>query len=398
MQSFYDVYLRQFRLIVHDPGLIIFFIFLPFAYPVLYSLIYNPELVRDVAVVAVDHDRSAESRKLVRHYDATQGARVIGYAANLTEARQAMNEHKCYGILEVPEGYGRKTGRGEQADAILYCEMSLLLRYRALLVAATDVQLALGAEIQAQEIDSDIPMGDSYITGDPMPIDNIDMGDITGGFDSFIMPGVIIFILHQCIILSVGMMGGAYRERPELYFMNPFSKPNPLILSMLARVLVVITIMAAPTCFLIHYIPLLFHFPMAGDTLQIFAFLLPMVIGCCFLGDCLQSLVRQREDIFIIWVATSLILLFLSGLTWPRYAMSGFWKALGDIIPATWGMEGFVRMNTNGGTLAQQSHCYVMLWILAGCYGVMAYWLQRFSIMPDIKRGLIKRSLIFKTH
>ena len=56
---FYQVFVRQLRMIIHDQGLIIFFLFLPFVYPVLYSLIYNPELVRDVSVVVIDHDRTA---------------------------------------------------------------------------------------------------------------------------------------------------------------------------------------------------------------------------------------------------------------------------------------------------------------------------------------------------
>lgn len=394
LRLFFDVYVRQFRMIVHDGGLVIFFLFLPLAYPVLYSLIYNPELVRDVKVVVVDHDRTADSRKLVQRLDATQGVRIVGYAADLNEARRAMNSHKCYGIMEIPAGYSRRLGQRVQAPVVMYCEMSLLLRYRALLVAATETQMELGAEIQAQEINNSVPMGATFAVGDPMPIENVNMGDTQGGFDSFIMPGVLVFILHQCIVLSVAMMGGAYRERPELFYRNPFSKRHPVLLSMLARVLVVMTVMLAPVCVLIHYVPLMFAFPMFSNPFRLFAFLLPMVIACCFLGEVVQGIVRQREDVFVIWVATSLMLVFLSGLTWPRFAMNGFWKAVGDLFPATWGMEGFVRMNTDGATLHQIANCYGVLWIQAAAYGILAYLVQHFSVMPDVKRGLIKRALI----
>ena len=114
------------------------------------------------------------------------------------------------------------------------------------------------------------------------------------------------------------------------------------------------------------------------------------------MGDCLQSIVRQREDIFIIWVATSLMLVFLSGLTWPRFAMNDFWLFVGDLFPATWGMQGFVRMNTNGATLGQVSNDYAMLWILCGAYGVLAYILQRWSVIPDVRRALRKRELVLR--
>lgn len=393
MKLFFQIFLRQFRAIIHDGGVVLFFLFLPLAYPVIYSLIYNPEVVRDVAMVVVDHDRSSMSREFIRRMDATEQTRIIGYAAGLSEGRRAMNEHRCYAIMEIPEGFERKIGRGESSPAIMYCEMSLLLRYRGFLVAATNVQQDLGAEIMAADISTMIPMGASYASGDLMPISSVQLGNIESGFDSFIMPGVVIFILHQCIILAVGMMGGAVRERPGLFSYNPLATRPPVVLSMLARLLCCLVILIVPTIFIIYYIPIMFRFPMAGSPLQIFAFLLPMIIACVMLGECLQSIVRQREDIFIIWVVTSVALLFLSGLTWPRFAMPSVWKALGDLIPATWAMEGFVRMNTDGASLSQNSTQYIMLWVLCGGYGVLAYIAQRFIVLPDVRRNFAARFL-----
>ena len=72
ISQFLEVYCREFKLVIHDQGLLIFFILLPLAYPIVYSLIYNPEQVRDVKLIVVDHDRSSISRELVRNLDATQ--------------------------------------------------------------------------------------------------------------------------------------------------------------------------------------------------------------------------------------------------------------------------------------------------------------------------------------
>ena len=60
IRQLFGVYCREFKLVIHDPGILIFFIFLPIVYPVIYSLIYNPEVVRDVKMVVVDNDRSAK--------------------------------------------------------------------------------------------------------------------------------------------------------------------------------------------------------------------------------------------------------------------------------------------------------------------------------------------------
>ena len=142
--------------------------------------------------------------------------RSIGYAADLDEGRRAMDEHECYGILEIPEGFARQIGRGETAEAVMYCEMSLLLRYRGLLVAATNVTQGMGAELQQRKIDEIAPLASTVMEGDLLPIHNISMGNITGGFDSFILPAVIVLILHQCLILVSGMAGGAKVENRHL--------------------------------------------------------------------------------------------------------------------------------------------------------------------------------------
>lgn len=387
LKQLFKVYCNEFRIVIHDPGIIIFFLFLPLAYPVIYSLIYNPELVRDVPVVVVDNDRSDISRQLVRNFDATQEAWVLGYAADLPEARRAVDNHDAYAILEIPHGFGKKIKNNEQGEAALFCEMSLLLRYRALLVAATNVSQAMGAEILSEKIDLVAPLAETVVDGDLMPIKNITMGNIEGGFDSFIMPGVLILILHQCIILASGMAGGAKRERPSLIGYNSFNEQPSVLMTMFGQMLCYITILMVPIIYLVHYVPLMFAFPMAGNLFEILMFLLPMVLACVGLGWCIQGIVWERESIFVLWVVTSVVFLFLSGLTWPRYAMPGFWKALSDCIPATWGMEGYIKMNTNGATLAQVRNCYINLWILTGAYMVIAYCVQRWVVRPSVIKG-----------
>lgn len=381
------VYVNEFRIIIHDPGIILFLVFLPLVYPVVYSLIYNPELVRDVKMVVVDHDRTASSRELVRNLDATQEIYVIGYATDLADGRRAMDSHKCYGILEIPQGFGKSLGRGEVGNAVIYSDMSLLLRYRGFLMASTNVAQEMGAKLQAAKIGSIVPAAGSYGAGDPMPVENIPLGNIESGFDSFVMPGVLILILQQCIVLAVGMAGGAKREAPWRIGYNPHNMAPSIFTTLLGQSLCFMTVMVIPIFILVHYVPLVFAFPMAGSVWQILLFVLPLVLSSLMLGFCIQGVVWERESVFVIWVVTSVMFLFLSGLTWPRYAMAPVWKFLSDIVPATWGVEGFIRMNTNGSTLAQVSTDYINLWILTGVYALLAYAIQRWVVRPSEYRA-----------
>ena len=82
--------IQEFKLIFRDEAVIIFFVVLAIVYPPLYSLIYNPEVVRDEAVVVVDDSHSALSREFIRQLDATPDVQVKGYASNMDEAKHKM--------------------------------------------------------------------------------------------------------------------------------------------------------------------------------------------------------------------------------------------------------------------------------------------------------------------
>lgn len=382
-RQFIEVYVREFKLVFSDQGIMIFLFFLPLAYPVIYSLIYNPELVRDVKVIVVDHDCSPKSRELVRKLDATQWVWVKGYASNLAEAKRAMDSHACYGILEIPKGFEKNIGKGETAQAVLYSEMSLLLRYRSFLIGSTSVMQDMGGELLSADINRTVPLASTLVPEDLLPIEDINLGNPSSGFDSFIMPGMVILILQQSIILAVGMAGGAKRERRRRLGYDPRNMVRSPLITMFGQASCYLTLMILPIIWLLHYIPLIFQFPMAGNSLEIFCFILPVVLGSILMGFCVQGFVWEREEIFIIWVATSLVFLFLSGLTWPRYAITGVWKWMSDIIPATWGVEGFVKMNANGSSLAQVREPYTYAWILCGFYGVLAWIVQRWVVRPQ---------------
>lgn len=377
------VYGREIRNIFKDPGVILFMFFLPLAYPVIYSLIYNPELVREVPVVVVDSDRTALSRDFTRRFDATEGAHIIGYAADLDEARNAVAARDAFAIMQIPQGFEEKIGRGEQGPVIIYAEMSLLLRYRALLFSMTDLQTTMGAELLSRDI-NDLGVESLAATSDPMPINSISLGNLQSGFDSFIMPGVIVLILQQCLILAIGMLGGGKHEKPGLIGYDPINRSRSTVVTLIAKTGAYLTLMVLPIIWLLHYVPLIFDFPMAGNVLQIFAFILPMVLASICIGFIVQAFCTERESIFIIWVATSVLFLFLSGLTWPRYAMSPFWTLISDLVPATWGVNGFILMNANGSTLSQVSEQWTNLWILAAFYALIAWAVQRFILRRSV--------------
>lgn len=383
--TMFRVWRREFRLVFGDAGVLLFFFALPLLYPIVYTLIYNPEIASDIPVAVVDECRTAQSRELTRAADATQAMKVIGIASSLDEARRWQNEKACYGIMVIPEDYSRRLGRGEQAVVPFYSEMSLLLRYRGFISALTDLQIQLGADIRTETLASaGIVTDGSQST--PVNTSAHFMGDPEQGFCSFIIPGIVILILQQSIVLGVCMLGGGSAERRRLNGgTDPLRIPAPPSAEAIGKALCYMVLYLPLTIYILHYVPYMFSLPSTGHILDIILFILPMLLASIFFGMTLQVFVTERESSMMVIVFTSVIFLFLSGLTWPRYAMNSFWTLLGDCVPATWGVEGFIRINSNGATLQQNSHPMMMLWLLTGVYFILACCVWRFK--PGVNRS-----------
>lgn len=369
---------RELNLSLTDVGVLIFFILLPLAYPIVYTLIYNPEVAREIPVAIVDNSRTAASREFVRMVDATESMHVIGYAANMEEARRWKDSKDCYGIILIPESYGSDVGRGQQANITFYSDMSLLLRYRSMLLSMTNLQLAAGANIRTELMGS---VGlSSYSMSSPVENQSFMLGDTEQGFASFIIPGIIILILQQSMILGITMLGGtSYERRLRNGGYDPLAVKASPSSTVIGRMLSYVLIYLPLTLYVLHYVPMFFSLPHIGSPLHYIPFVLPMLISSAFLGITLQFLVKEREMSFMVVVFTSVVFLFLSGLTWPRYAMSWFWKGLGDLIPAVWGMEGFIRINSNNATIFDNSQPYLMMCGLSILYFFTAILATRWT-------------------
>ncbi|MBR1475696.1 MAG: ABC transporter permease [Muribaculaceae bacterium] len=383
LYDLFRVWKREVWFSFHDEGVIIFFLVLCLVYPVLYALIYNTETARDVAVVVVDDDRSPDSRQFVRALDATPEVCVVQYAASLDEARHLLALKQCYGIVRFAGGYGRTIHRGEQAHVEVYCDMGLMFRYKQILIGVTNVQQALNAQMLQQRL-SVVPVNISSgtIRNEQVPLGNTGMG-----LASAVLPAIFILVLQQSMLLGICMLHGGSRERRlHNQGVDPLEIPAGVAATILGKSLCYWMIYILPTIYTLSIAPKFFDFPQVGNLRDILVLVLPFLLATSFMGQALKIFANDRESTFIAMVFTSVIFVFLSGISWPRCSMSPLWLVVGNFVPSTWAVNAYVQMQSNGATLAQQSTAYWMLWVLAGVMFVLAYVVERFICRRRYRR------------
>ena len=365
---------RELLLVFRDEGVVIFFLLLNAVYPVFYSIIYNPEVVRDEPVVVVDDNRTQLSRDFIRRMDASQEVSIVGYAANMQEAQEAMHLKECYGILHVPRDFGQSVGRSEQAHVSLYCDMSVMMRFKAMFTALTNVTQAMGNEQLAAKVEPVINMGGSIIESRQVSVGNPAMG-IASAVLLFILP----LVLQQSMILGIAMLhGGSIERRRRNGGRDPMAIEAGPAATIIGKMMCHQIVYVLPVIYVLYYVPLMFGFPQYGNFFHVICLAVPFIIAVSLMGQTLQAFVNERESVFLLFVFSSVVFVFLTGASWPRYLMSRLWRVVGDCVPGVWMSNGFVRMQADSALLSQVSHEYWMLWLQVPVFFILAYLVERY--------------------
>ena len=136
-----EVWAYEMRCALLDEGVIVFFVIVPFLYPLLYAYLYNNESVREVPTVVVDNSHSQLSREFVRRVDATGDVDIVSYCQDMEEAKEMIHQREAYGLIYIPKDFAKDVAEHRQTTVELYSDMSGILYYKAVLSSDTSVQL-----------------------------------------------------------------------------------------------------------------------------------------------------------------------------------------------------------------------------------------------------------------
>lgn len=392
IQDMFTIWKNEFRTIFHDQGVLIFFVIVPLFYPLIYAFIYTNETIRDVPAAVVDNSRSSLSREFLRKVDATPDVAIACYCTDMEEAKEEMRDHRVHGIIYIPDDFSDKLARNEQAHVSLFCDMSGLLYYKALLTANTNVSLDMNSRIKIERSKGTTKRQDE-ITAYPMEYSDISIYNPANGFAAFLIPAVLMVIIQQTLLLGIGLAAGTAREQNRFTELVPVKRhPYGTLRIVLGKGLTYFMLYAVICVYIVCVIPHLFSLPQIAlpDTLALF--MLPYLAACICFAMTLSILIRHRETCMLLFVFTSVPLLFLSGISWPGSAIPDFWRYFSYLFPSTFGVNGYVRINSMGANLQAVAPEYQALWIQAGVYFITACLVYRRQISRSRLQLIARRS------
>ena len=358
----------ELRQVLRDEGVLLFCIVVPLVYPLLYSWIYNNENIHEVPVVVVDLSHSQQSRQFIRMCDASAEVRVACYATDLDDAQSLVSRQVVKGIYYIPEDFATNLNRMQQGTVSVYCDMALMLTYKAIYQTAMAVSQQMGAQIQTR-LSGNYTAREDVITTSPLDVEEVAMFNPQGGYGTAVLPAVLMLIIQQTLALGIGLAAGTARERSrygDLIPIHPCYGGIGRVVS--GKAVCYLMVYAVMSAYLSMVVPRMFHFIHMAPWQNLLALMVPYLLACVFFGMTVSCLVRYRENVILLMVFVSLPLLFLTGVSWPQTSIPGYLQGVSWLFPSTFGIRAYLRLNSMGGAIGDVSFELRCLWIQAAVY------------------------------
>ncbi len=391
------IWWEEVKQVFHDEGVIIFFFVVPLVYPLLYSWIYNNETAHEVPVVVVDDSHTALSRQFIRMCNASPDVEVFLYAQDLDEAKSLMSRQLVRGCYYLPPDFEEKLFRMEQTTVSVYCDMSLMMAYKAVFQTAQLVSMQMGSDIKTR-LGKNYTRREEIISAKPLDVAEVALYNPQGGYGSFVLPGVLILILQQTLVLGIGLSAGTTREKSRFGWLVPVSRHyNGLMSIVLGKALCYFMIYAVMGVWLTMAVPHLFSFPQLASWQNILMMMLPYTLASIFFGMSVSCMVKYRENVMLLMVFVSVPLLFMSGISWPLSNIPSFWQGVSWLFPSTFAIRCFMRLNSMGAAFSDVHFEYMILWIQAVFYFIVACSVYKYE-MNLSKKNTLSRLAEKKEH
>ena len=233
-RQFYHDEIRNIR---RDSGALLILVGAMLIYPLAYSIAYKNEVIRELKTTIVDLDQTTTSRQLVRMLNGTEQIHINREANSLDEAKKDFYDGNSGGIVVVPKKFEKDILSGKQTNVAVFADGSYFLIYRQLISGSVS---AVGTFSAGVEIKKLMLEGKSYDQAlemrDPLKADIHFWFNPNSGYAAFVMPGIIIVILQQTLLIGIGMVGGTAREEKRENFMVPLALKRGGVLPILGAV------------------------------------------------------------------------------------------------------------------------------------------------------------------
>lgn len=388
-------YHDEIRAIRKDSGAILIMFGALMIYPLVYSIAYKNEVVRELKTTVVDLDRTSTSRQLIKMLEGAEQIDICNEANSLDEARKDFYDGNSCGIIVISANFEKDILNGRQTNVSVFADGSYFLIYRQIISGSVKAVGTFSAGVEIKKLMLEGKTFDQAAQlRDPLSADIHFWFNTSSGYGSFVMPGMIIVILQQTLLIGIGMVGGTGKEKNRDSFMVPVALKKGGVLPLLfGKTLTYLTVYAVNSIITMVWLHSWFDYPSRGAYLSILMLTLPFLLSVIFMGITISVLFKRRESSIIFMVFLSPIVVFLSGISWPASSIPPVIYHLAQLFPSTIMIPAYLRIRNMGVGMQDISHEYLLMLVQMCFYFCTAALALYFSARHNAKKANLKSNV-----
>ncbi|HVX89346.1 MAG TPA: ABC transporter permease [Gemmatimonadales bacterium] len=281
--------------------------------------------VRHLPTVVLDESSTQQSRGLIDRMVNTGNFDLVGRVADREELRVAIESGRARAAIVIPPDYARDLLRGRPAQAQVIVDAADPMASSAALSGASLAG-------QAEAVERLPRMRALPVEVRVRPWYNPDLRSST-----YIVPGIIGVLLSMTLVLITSMAIVRERERGTLeqLVVTPIARTS-IMLGKLAPFLIIGYVQITVVLILGR---LVFHVPIQGSLLSLYALSFPFMVASLGVGLLLSTLVKTQAQAVQVGFFYMMPNILLSGFMFPRIAMPAPAQWIGALLPLTYYLD-----------------------------------------------------------
>lgn len=362
----------EFKAIFSNIPLLITVFFGVIFYSFLYPLPYKNQTPTELPIIVVDADNTAFSRKLTRMIDATPQITVVRTTSSLNDAEQALVQESIMGYVIIPKHFYKHVLQGKSPPLSFGGDGSLFLVFGTIIEGVSYAIGTLNATLKIQHatiVGEQFSYAATHFNATGLQLSPL--FNVSGGYLNYVVPAVFILILHQTLLIAVGLLGSDQKVATN----SSYWVKTPTWKLLCVRIFLFMLIYL-PLC--TYYLGPMFIFydiPRHAQISELFLITSIFLVAVISLGMCLGYVVRRSEHVTVVVLLSSLPVVFLSGFIWPIENIPTLLLVIFNFVPAIPAIKLYLGLNQLGAELYQLTDELVQLCSLTCFYLLLSYYL-----------------------
>ncbi|MFB6348117.1 ABC transporter permease [Moraxella sp. ZJ142] len=357
MRAFGQNCLEILLLIVKNRSIFLTLVLSVYLYSFFYPAAYQAQHAEHVPIVIVDQEQSPLTQKIIQTAKHSPSIEVVAITEQYGDAFKLVQTNQAEGILYLPNNLSTSIHHGDSGGIGIYLSAAYFLRtQQAGLGLADSLQALLSQELEKfTQIHHKIPHA---------PVHKIPLFNPLSGYGSYVFAAVAPLIVHQTLLLGVGMMITQIRQQQRR-----------LSLHRLFAIFAVVGVIGVLSCFYLFGFAFWWHdYPRGGNFIGMVLTSVLFVYGVIALALFMASFFDMPERVGQVLIFSSVPLFLLSGVVYPLAAMPPILAWFARLLPSTQGILAFVQFNQMGVTIADVLPKLVYLAITMLIFTMLAIW------------------------